>query len=663
MGTFISTLIMFLIFFDVNTSSFPWFLGFAFHISVIVLLLGFIQKDRVWYSSTTSIRDSETIIEDTKSLAIIIVMAGIVNFFGLIDTISNVHQNVFSLAVSILYAGYMCIIFGMSASLLFRLMYQRPHASVQTLTLWMIGLSILVLALQLFLSDILLIGIHILAGLIGFIGFYNTKGLQWFSGISKKQKTDLAWSSIVLLLSIIIIIGNYQLVTFVALNQIIALVEPFIITIGVWLTLVAGRLSVIAINSLPTAGLIDRKTHEFAALSQLTGISSTSQNYQHILEHAMQLIQQAIAVKGMYGRINIQNVEYDSYYGELATELSIINANDAFVSWKLKQLSIGNMFEIPEKIDPHKLLRIQSIMTLSIEVDKTKYAEILLAHDEPFHFTPEDEIMLRSFLDSLKIAIINASLLTIEIEHQKLEQEMEIARGVQHALLPQHIFSPKHYQIATYSMPAKMVGGDFYDVFDLHNGDTCIIIADVSGKGIPAAFWMATIRGVLLSLQHGTFSPKAILMHLQQSLAQVLDPQVFITASCLILEKDSSRIQFSRAGHLPLLQYTTDELTEYIPKGIGIGLTKSMDLFAQSLDEMSLELHDSEMIVLYTDGLTDLQEHDNELNQYSSLHRFLKESSADPTTFISLIDEHIHNHHKGALIDDITVIAIKRMEE
>lgn len=80
MGTFISTLIMFLIFFDVNTSSFPWFLGFAFHISVIVLLLGFVQKDRVWYSSTTSIRDSETIIEDTKSLAIIIVMAGIVNF-------------------------------------------------------------------------------------------------------------------------------------------------------------------------------------------------------------------------------------------------------------------------------------------------------------------------------------------------------------------------------------------------------------------------------------------------------------------------------------------------------------------------------------------------------------------------------------------------------
>jgi len=663
MGTFISTLIIFLIFFDVNSSVFPWYLGFAFHVSIDVLLLGFLQKDRAWYKSSASIRDSETIIEDTKSLAIIIVMAGIVNFFGLIDTISNQQRNVFSLAVSILYAGYMGIVFGMSASLLFRLMYQRPHVLLRTLSLWIFGLSVLVFALQLFLGETLLIGIHILAGIIGILGFYNTKGLQWFSGISKQQKTDLAWSSILILLSIAIIIGNYQQVTFVALNQIIVLMEPFMVSMGIWLALVAGRLAIIAINSLPTAGLIDKKTHEFTALSQLTGISSTSQNYQHILEHAMHLIQQAILVKGIFGRISIQDKEFISYLGELGTELSILNANDEFASWKSQQVSIGNMFEIMKNVDPHKLLRIQSIMALTIEIDRNKHAEILLAYDEPFHFTPEDEHMLMTFLDSVKIAIVNASLLSIEIEHQKLEQEMEIARGVQQALLPRNIIHPKQYEIAAYSKPATMVGGDFYDVFELSNGDTCIIIADVSGKGVPAAFWMATMRGVLLSLQSGAFSPKAILMHLQQSLAQVLDPQVFITASCLLLEKDSSKIFFSRAGHLPLLLCTAEAIKEYIPRGIGIGLTKNKEFFEQSLDEISLELNDGELIVICTDGLTELQAINNQQESYSSLQQFVQESSSNPIRLISLLDEHIQQQHKGVLIDDITVIAIKRNDK
>lgn len=659
-GTFFASLIIFLIFLDVGSNEFPWYLGFAFHLSLDLLLLGYVQKDKLWIKNIASMRDSETIIEDTKSLAIIIGMAGLLNFLGLFDTIISFKNNVFSLAVSILYAGYMGIVFGMSSSLLFRLMNQRPHALTAKLSLWILSLSIFILVLQLFLSVQLEVGIHLLSGIIAIIGFYNTKGLQWFSGISKRQKRDLAWSSIVILFSVAIISANYQQITFVALNQIMSVAEPFIFAIGIWLLLIAGRLSIIAINSLPTAGLIDRKTLEFSALSELTAIASTSQNYQHIIENAVHLIEKAIEVNGLYGKIWIQDSQFELYRGDLGTELSIIHSNEEFISWKEQQSSIGNLFEIPESMDPHNLLRIKSIVSLTIQIDRNKNAEIILAHEEPYHFTPEDEIILSTFADSLRIAIINASLLTIEIEHQKFEQEMEIARGVQNSLLPQNIPMPAHYSIATYSMPSKIVGGDFYDLFEMDNGNTCIIIADVSGKGIPAAFWMATIRGILLSLQYGGFSSKDILIHLQRSLADILDPHVFITASCLILEKSSNSIQYARAGHMPLLRINEETLTEYIPRGLGIGLTKNIDFFEENLEEISLQLEDNEMLILFTDGFTDLPIHDNEFDQYSSMKRFLHESTMNPKSLIEIIDREIHNFQKGNLVDDITVISVKR---
>lgn len=661
-GTFFASLIIFLIFLDVGSNEFPWYLGFAFHLSLELLLLGYVQKDKLWFKNIASMRDSETIIEDTKSLAIIIGMAGLLNFLGLFDTIISFKNNVFSLAVSILYAGYMGIVFGMSSSLLFRLMNQRPHALTAKLSLWILSLSILIVVLQLFLSVQLEVGIHILSGIIGLLGFYNTKGLQWFSGISKHQKRDLAWSSIVILFSIAIISANYQQITFVALNQIMSLAEPFIFAIGIWLLLIAGRLSIIAINSLPTAGLIDRKTLEFSALSELTAIASTTQNYQLILENAVHLIEKAIEVNGLYGKICIQDSQFETYYGDLGTELSIIHSNAEFISWKEQQSSIGNLFETPQSMDPHNLLRIKSIVSLTIQIDRNKHAEILLAHEVPYHFTPEDEIILSTFADSLRIAIINASLLTIEIEHQKFEQEMEIARGVQNSLLPQNIPMPAHYSIATYSMPSKIVGGDFYDVFEMENGNTCIIIADVSGKGIPAAFWMATIRGILLSLQYGGFSPKDILIHLQRSLADILDPHVFITASCLILEKSSNSIQYARAGHMPLLRFHEETLTEYKPRGLGIGLTKNIEFFDENLEEISLQLEDNEMLILFTDGLTDLPMHDNESEQYSSMKRFLHESNMNPKSLIEVIDREIQIFQKSNLVDDITVISVKRNE-
>jgi serine phosphatase RsbU (regulator of sigma subunit) len=587
-------------------------------------------------------------------------MAGLLNFLGLFDTIISFKNNVFTLAVSILYAGYIAITFGMSSSLLFRLMTQRPHALSKKITLWIIGLSGLTLLLQLFLHQPLFIGIHIISGIIGVLGFYNTRGLQWFSGITKSQKRDLAWSSIVIVLSISNIAANYQQITFIALNQIMSLAEPFIYTVGIWLLLIAGRLSVIALNSLPTAGLIDRKNIEFSALAELTAIATTSQNYQQILISASALIEKAINIKGIHAKITISDEDFEIYQGELSTELTILNANQEFILWKEQELSIGNLFQLPARMNSHKILKIQSVITLHISIDKSKYASITLIHDEPYHFTPEDEIILTTFADSLRIALINASLLRLEIEHQRFEQEMEIARGVQNSLLPQNISLPAEYTIATYSMPSRIVGGDFHDVFEMDNGNTCIIIADVSGKGIPAAFWMATLRGIVLPLRYVGFGPKEILIHLQRSLVDIIEPEVFITASCLVLEKNSNCIHYARAGHMPLLSIREDIITEYIPRGLGIGLTKNTEFFENNVEEISLTVEENEMLILFTDGLTDLSLINNELEKYSSIKKHLRSSNVSPYSLIENIDKEIQSFQKSNLLDDITIISVKR---
>jgi len=642
------TLIVFFVF-ETFLNSFPIYLSWLF------LLLGFYQRDIEWLRNSGSNRDSLSLIEDAKTLAIVLSMAALLNVFGVFDNINSYQFNVFSLAMTLLYAGYILLCAGFALSLLIRLMNQRPHAQLKKLSRIMIGLACLAISIQLFIPiDIPTIS-HIIGLIFAIVGVVNTRGLSWFEGIAKRQKRDLVWSMSIISISTFIIAAEYGQISFQALKLTTYVFEPLIASIGMWLFFNSVRMTLLSLYSLPTAQLMDRKSSELSTLGQLTSNAIKSQSIDAIISDTLDLLPTSIQAQGIYCRIYALQQNHLRFDGILGTELTILTSNPLFTDWISTLDGPHIIHELPPEFNPNTILFTRSVLAMPLLQDGRLFGEIILTHVDPFHFTPEDESMVKVFAESISITSENVRLLSISKEHDRLENEMEIAKRVQKALLPQSIHSPEGYSISSFAMSAKVVGGDFYDVFELANGNTCIIIADVSGKGISAAFWMATLRGTILSLQTGTFRAKEILIEIQQILSLALEPHMFITASCVIIEHKSNTIQFARAGHMPLLHIQGDNYNEFIPRGIGIGLSRNTSFFAEHLEEQILQLSNGDMCLLYTDGLIEM------FQDHRDLFHLCIHNADDPEKLIGRFSDLVITQKDNTIKDDITVIAIKNL--
>jgi len=177
------------------------------------------------------------------------------------------------------------------------------------------------------------------------------------------------------------------------------------------------------------------------------------------------------------------------------------------------------------------------------------------------------------------------------------------------------------------------------------------------GKVFQPLFLMATLRGTILSLHSSNFGAKEILTEIQLNLSSILEPHMFITASCLIIEESKGTAQFARAGHMPLIHLKSAVLTEYKPQGIGIGLTKDIDVFSDHLQELHLQLSIGEMCLLFTDGLTEM------LDMQQNSEQLFKMHDPDPEHIIDSVMSSVSALPNDVIRDDITIIAIKKTKD
>ena len=397
---FIAAFIISLIAFFVFDAWYPE-TAFAMHVSWLFLLIGFYQKDRDWFSTNGFIKDSKTIIEDAKTLASILSMAGLLNLLGVFDNVSLVNSNIFTLAMVILYAGYILLCSGFALSLLFRLMKQRPHAQLKRISLYIYVLAGIMLIMQMTVPIDEPIIMHILSAFTALLAFYNTRGISWFKGISRKQKRDLALSMFVISISIVPIAIRYNSNTMQALNITTFHVEPLIATIGMWLLLIASRLTILSLYSLPTAGLLDRKSLEFSTLAQLTSNAIHSEGIDAIISDTMELLPKSIQLEGMYCRIHAFNVDHIRFSGRLGAELSLLLNSTFFADWISSLNEPETLYELPTTANPQSLFFSQSILAMPLKKNGNVFGEILLSHTQSYHFTPEDEAILQAFGERL----------------------------------------------------------------------------------------------------------------------------------------------------------------------------------------------------------------------------------------------------------------------
>jgi serine phosphatase RsbU (regulator of sigma subunit) len=206
-------------------------------------------------------------------------------------------------------------------------------------------------------------------------------------------------------------------------------------------------------------------------------------------------------------------------------------------------------------------------------------------------------------------------LLHVQREKQRLDDELRIAREIQKSLLPVRPPVMAGLDIADLCEPAREVGGDYYDFFELGPRQLGVMIADVSGKGTSAALYMAELKGIMLALSRADRSPRTVLLEVNRLLGAHLDNRSFITMTYAVIDLDRRRVTMARAGHTPMMLVSASATEIVIPAGIvlGLRLPGAGALFEHVLEERELPLAEGDVVVLYTDGVTEAMDQAGEL--------------------------------------------------
>jgi len=214
-------------------------------------------------------------------------------------------------------------------------------------------------------------------------------------------------------------------------------------------------------------------------------------------------------------------------------------------------------------------------------------------------------------------------LLHVQREKQRLDDELRIARDIQQSLLPEAPPPFRGLSIADLCVPAREVGGDYYDFFELGPRQLGVLVADVSGKGTSAALYMAELKGLMLALSHLERSPKALLTRVNRLLADHLDNRSFITMTYAVIDLEARTLTHARAGHTPLIVASQEGVDVIVPDGmvLGLRLPGAADRFESILEEHTRPLTAGDVIVLYTDGITEAMDVTGELFTDAALSR------------------------------------------
>ncbi len=247
-------------------------------------------------------------------------------------------------------------------------------------------------------------------------------------------------------------------------------------------------------------------------------------------------------------------------------------------------------------------------------------------------------------------------------QEERIKQELQIARQVQQSFLPVRTPELKGLDIAALCQPAFETGGDYYDFIPLDDHRIALAVGDVSGKGVPAAFYMTFTKGILHSLCRETDSPAELLKKANRLFVDNARKGTFISLVYGIIDMKEMTFTFSRAGHNPVIHFDArrEEVTELQPGGLGIGLTREA-YFDNNIKEVKLPLSSGDILMLYTDGIVEALSSNRQFYGSDRLTAVLKEHrhrtskeiltklSDDVVDFIGTAKQH----------DDMTIMVIK----
>jgi serine phosphatase RsbU (regulator of sigma subunit) len=251
-----------------------------------------------------------------------------------------------------------------------------------------------------------------------------------------------------------------------------------------------------------------------------------------------------------------------------------------------------------------------------------------------------------------------------EIQSKQLEHDLEIASDIQQNLVPKQMLRIPGYDIGAYYRPSRDVGGDYYDFIRVDDDHDGIIVADVSGKGLPGALVMTMARAFLRmeAERGGNTSPADTLAKANRMLAKDIKKGMFVTALYCILNKNTNEIRVASAGHNPLVVWraASNRIQLVNPNGIALGFDKG-PVFEKSAKEESLVLGHGDRIVAFTDGTVEAMDAENREFGDKRFYGLIQQlATRDSNQLLNLLVKALEDHQGNEpQSDDITIVTLR----
>src|SRR6266850_1411949 len=250
------------------------------------------------------------------------------------------------------------------------------------------------------------------------------------------------------------------------------------------------------------------------------------------------------------------------------------------------------------------------------------------------------------------------------VEQERLQKEMQVAQEIQQSLLPRNVPELEGYEIGALYRAAKEVGGDYYDFLHVDERTIGVVVADVSGKGVPGSLVMTMIRTALRMEARGNRSASDVMARMNTFVTEDMKKGMFVTMFYVVLDSVNRIVTYASAGHNPMILYRGESDATYFlkPKGIPVGIdAPDADLFRRTISVERLTLQQDDMLVIYTDGITEaMNPGRDQFGEPRLLAAIKKYGHLTAQEFTEALDREIHEFTSGAAQnDDITLVAIK----
>jgi sigma-B regulation protein RsbU (phosphoserine phosphatase) len=280
-----------------------------------------------------------------------------------------------------------------------------------------------------------------------------------------------------------------------------------------------------------------------------------------------------------------------------------------------------------------------------------------LESDEPDAYEPEDLELLMTFASQAAVAIERTRLHAEVLETRRLEEELSIGQRIQRTFLPERDPKIPNFDLSGANYSSGIVGGDYYDYVRIAEGHLGIVVADVSGKGIPAALIMAAFRASLIAEVRNNYAIRTVFAKVNKLLWESIEIDRFVTAIYGVLDIQARRFTYVNAGHNPGILYrgATDTFENLDSTGPLLGTLESA-----TFKERQVEIRPNDILTLYTDGITESMNATQELFGEERLKDVVRSRKAGSAAEILRgIRETVHAFSGREPEDDLTLVVLK----